>query len=145
MKYRLEITPQTHVRSTQGDSIYFRIPEHKLRPAGLKRKLRLVRYNNYKKDLAILAIEQGIIEALSDGEFKLVFYIPAPKFFRPVKGKEVYKRNELEGKPHTRKPDWDNLSKAFCDGLFPDDSFIWNVSVKKYWTLKENGWIEILH
>jgi hypothetical protein len=35
-KVILNITPQTHVRATQGDSIFFRIPRDKLRPAGLK-------------------------------------------------------------------------------------------------------------
>jgi len=34
-KIILNITPQTHVRATQGDSIFFRIPREKLRPSGL--------------------------------------------------------------------------------------------------------------
>lgn len=143
MVYTLDITPQTHVRSTQGDAIYFRIPEYKLRPEGLKRKLRLQRYNAYKQDLKVLGLKDRITDVLSDGAFKLRFYIPAPLYYRPVKGKEAFRRKELEGKKHTRKPDWDNLSKAFCDALFPDDSFIWDVRVQKFWTLKEKGWIEI--
>ena len=48
-KVILNITPQTHVRATQGDSIFFRIPREKLRPAGLSRLLRLEKYNKYKK------------------------------------------------------------------------------------------------
>ena len=44
-KVILNITPQTHVRATQGDSIFFRIPREKLRPAGLSRLMRLEKYN----------------------------------------------------------------------------------------------------
>ena len=50
-KVILNITPQTHVRATQGDSIFFRIPREKLRPSGLSRLLRLEKYNQYKVDL----------------------------------------------------------------------------------------------
>ena len=54
-KYTFKITPQTNVRSTQGDRIYFRIQRDKLRPEGLKRLMRLERYNKYKIDLLALA------------------------------------------------------------------------------------------
>ncbi len=92
----------------------------------------------------VLSLEKGIPKALERGKFELVFHIPAPQYYRPVKGKEVNRRKDLEGTPHTRKPDWDNLSKAFCDAIFPDDSFIWSVNVQKYWTIKDKGWIEII-
>ena len=47
-KYILNITPQTNVRATQGDKIFFRIPREKLYKSGLARLQRLERYNEYK-------------------------------------------------------------------------------------------------
>ena len=62
-KVILNITPQTHVRATQGDSIFFRIPREKLRPAGLSRLLRLEKYNKYKVDLCAEAKAKQEAEA----------------------------------------------------------------------------------
>ena len=50
-KVVLFITPQTHVRATRGDSVFFRIPREKLWPRGLERLKRLEKYNEYKVDL----------------------------------------------------------------------------------------------
>ena len=62
-KIILNITPQTHVRATQGDSVFFRIPREKLRPQGLKRLQRLERYNQYKVDLSAEAKKKNFIFA----------------------------------------------------------------------------------
>lgn len=53
------------------------------------------------------------------------------------------------GKPHTLKPDWDNLSKAFLDSIFykadKDDCEIHTVGgVKKIWTAQKKGYIKVL-
>ena len=74
--YTFKITPQTNVRSTQGDRIYFRIPRDKLRPEGLKRLLRLERYNDYKITLCGLAKSQRFNPPEQGGH--LTFYIPVP-------------------------------------------------------------------
>lgn len=45
------------------------------------------------------------------------------------------------GKPHTKKPDIDNLCKALLDALYKDDSKIWDLRVTKIWGYE--GQIEI--
>lgn len=43
------------------------------------------------------------------------------------------KKKLMLGKPHTQKPDIDNLEKAFLDCLCEDDSFVWSVNKTKRW------------
>jgi Holliday junction resolvase RusA-like endonuclease len=52
------------------------------------------------------------------------------------------KRVLLKGKPHTQKPDIDNLAKAFMDALADDDSYIYSLTAEKYWD--ESGSIRVL-
>ena len=134
--YIFKITPQTNVRSTQGDRIYFRIPRDKLRPEGLKRLLRLERYNKYKIDL--LALAKSIRFSPPEQGGHLVFYIPVPKSWAK------YKKAEQHMKLHQTTPDWDNLSKAFFDGLLSQDMGIADIRVTKRWVNKEYGWIEFI-
>lgn len=130
------INPQTHVRATKGDSILFRIPQDQLRPDGLKRKLRLVQYNEYKKDLRLIAEYLNFTMPASCHRF--TFYIPVPKSWRP--GKKVKHHNQ----PHLNKPDADNLIKAMKDALLPkSDSGVWDFRVTKYWTNSSEGRIEV--
>ena len=75
--YRINITPQTHVRTTQGDRIYFRIPREKLRKAGLARLLRIERYNQYKIDLLSLCKAKGF--TLPCQGLCITYYIPVPR------------------------------------------------------------------
>jgi Holliday junction resolvase RusA-like endonuclease len=103
-KVILNITPQTHVRATQGDSIFFRIPRDKLRPAGLKRLLRLERYNNYKLDLSAEAKRKSFI--MPPVGTSITFVIPVPPSWSKKK-KKLY-----HGRFHQSKPDIDNLQKA---------------------------------
>lgn len=39
----------------------------------------------------------------------------------------------MDGKPHQKKPDKDNLEKALLDAIFDDDSRIWDGRVSKVW------------
>ena len=76
--------------------------------------------------------EHGIV----DGKYlviAMIFTMPIPQSYSNKKKKE------LEGKPHTKKPDLDNLVKAVLDALngvaFEDDSRICSISaVKLYGT-----------
>lgn len=133
-KVIFEITPQTHVRSTQGDRIYFRIPRDKLRPAGLKRLLRLERYNKYKVDLLALSKAKRFSPPEQGGH--LTFFIPVPKTWKK------YKKEEMHLQLHQSKPDWDNLAKAFFDSLLTEDKYIADMRVTKRWVNQERGWIE---
>lgn len=128
------ITPQTHVRATQGDRIFFKIPRDKLRPAGLKRLMRLERYNEYKINLSAIAKSKKFNPPEQGGH--LIFYIPVPKSW--TKSKKQTMHNQL----HQSTPDWDNLAKAFFDSLLSEDKQIADIRVTKKWVNQEYGWIE---
>ena len=129
-----DINPQTNVRATQGDRIFFRIPRDKLYPAGLKRLLRLEKYNEYKITLSALAKQKQWSPPEQGGH--IVFYIPVPKTWKE------YKKKEMHMKLHQSKPDWDNLAKAFFDAMLTEDKEIADVRVTKRWVNEEKGWIE---
>tara|TARA_R110000868_G_scaffold384927_1_gene652620 strand:- start:120 stop:575 length:456 start_codon:yes stop_codon:yes gene_type:complete len=135
-KVILKITPQTNVRATQGDRIFFKIPRNRLRPEGLKRLMRLERYNEYKLSLSELARQKRFVPPDQGGH--LIFYIPVPKSWKK------YKKEEMHMKLHQSKPDWDNLAKAFFDSIFSEDMRIADVRVTKKWVNAEEGWIEFI-
>lgn len=134
-KIILNITPQTHVRATQGDSVFFRIPREKLRPSGLKRLLRLERYNKYKVDLAAEAKRKSFV--MPPIGASITFVIPVPPSWSKKK-KKLY-----HGTFHQSKPDIDNLQKAFLDSLMKEDKQIAHLEVQKRWVDFESGWIEV--
>lgn len=135
-KIILNITPQTHVRATQGDRIYFRIPRDKLRPAGLKRLLRLERYNEYK--IAVSALAKSKRYTTREQGEHITFYIPVSASWSKKK------KAELHLQIHQEKPDIDNLLKAFFDSLMFEDKHIGDVRITKRWVNQERGWIEIV-
>lgn len=132
----LNIPPQTSVRSVQGDSIFFRIPEDQLRPEGLKRKKRLERYNRYKDDLFDIANSQDFILP-SEDYFRIMYFIPMPKSWRK------WKKEKHNGRKHQSKPDKDNMDKALQDALLKHDQVIWDSRSTKVWT-DGPGHIEII-
>lgn len=131
----LNISPRTHVRATQGDRVFFRIPRADLRPAGLKRLLRLEGYNNYKVSLLAEAKRNKFI--LPEQGASVVFFIPVPKSWSKKKKKSMHLQL------HCGKPDIDNLLKGFLDGLFTEDHHIGNIMVTKLWINEPIGRIEI--
>lgn len=132
---RLDITPQTHVRSTQGDSVFFRIPEDKLRPDGLKRKRRLQKYNTYKGELLDVSREKRFI--IPEFGAHITFFVPV---FRSWSKK---KKADLHLQPHQAKPDLDNFLKAFKDSIMREDKGVHSYTVSKKWVNQEDGYIEI--
>jgi Holliday junction resolvase RusA-like endonuclease len=134
-KVILNITPQTHVRATQGDSIFFRIPREKLRPAGLSRLMRLEKYNAYKVNLCAEAKSKRFV--LPPVGASITFFIPVPPSWSKKKKKLHH------GRFHQSKPDIDNLQKAFLDSLMAEDKQIAHLEVQKRWVDFEIGWIEI--
>lgn len=135
-KVKFNITPQTAIRSTQGDRIYFRIPRNRLRPEGLKRLLRLERYNEYKINLLAIAKSKRFVPPQQGGH--LIFHIPVPKSWKE------YKKKQMHGQLHCQTPDWDNLAKGFFDGLLTQDKGIADVRVTKKWVNSEKGFIEFI-
>lgn len=65
-------------------------------------------------------------------------------FFAFPKSYSARKREELKGKPHRVKPDWDNVAKAVCDALFKEDSTISDGSCAKRWDDGNGARIEVM-
>lgn len=135
-KYILKITPQTHVRATQGDRVLFRIPRQNLRPPGLKRLLRLERYNEYKISLSALAKQIRFVPPEQGAH--ITFFIPVSKSWRK------HKKESMNLMLHQEKPDIDNFYKAFLDSILSEDKHIADVRLTKKWVNQERGWIEIV-
>lgn len=133
--YKINITPQTNVRATQGDKIFFRIPREKLFKSGLARLNRLEKYNQYKIDLCALCKSKNF--KLPSQGLCIRFFIPMPKTWK------IWQRQIMNGKLHRSRPDIDNLMKAVFDSLMAEDKYIGHLGeVAKIWTDSEKGWIE---
>lgn len=124
----------SHVRTTKGDSIFFRIPRDKLKPAGLQRLQRIERYNHYKIALLAEAKRKGF--QIPASGLSVTFYLPIPKTWSKKKKKAHH------GRLCQSRPDVDNLLKSFCDSLVSEDKFIANITVTKRWADFDVGWIE---
>lgn len=132
---RFNITPQTSIRATQSDRIFFRIPREQLYPSGLKRLLRLEKYNKYKEDMRSISAKKGF-EIPPQG-LSIKYYIPVPKSWRP------WQKEAMHLKLHQQKPDIDNLTKAVLDSLRTEDKNIGHLGeISKHWVNCERGWIE---
>lgn len=136
---RLFITPQTNVRVTKDDKKWFRIPEDELIerwPDGYKRKMRILRYFQYKNDLRIEARRQRF--ELPTNDVWIKFYLPMPRSW----SKKKKLRHDFE--PHQTRPDASNLHKAFEDALKIQDMTVWDYRVSKFWYNQPKGYIEII-
>jgi len=89
-------------------------------------------YWAYKDALNILAKKNKFV---LKNTLDIIFYLPMPEYWSKRKKEQKY------AKPHDQKPDLDNLVKAFIDCLRTDDSEIYHVNMRKYWSKK--GRIEI--
>ncbi len=69
-------------------------------------------------------------------EYRVTFYMPMPKSWSNKK------KLELSGKPHTQKPDKDNLEKALLDSIYGEDSHIWSGWARKIWAEEASIFIE---
>jgi len=67
----------------------------------------------------------------------MIFELEMPKSWSKKK------RALMCGKPHTQKPDWDNLCKAVADLFLVDDSGIHTVFAAKFWG--EKGSVRIFN
>lgn len=59
---------------------------------------------------------------------KVVFHLPMPDSW------SVIKMLANDGKPHTQRPDIDNLGKGLLDAVLQEDSHIWSVRFEKRWS-----------
>ena len=61
-------------------------------------------------------------------------------FAMPISWSKAKKAKHF-GKPHTQKPDGDNVAKAVMDGLtaagvWPDDAVVWSLAISKVWSVQ---------
>jgi Holliday junction resolvase RusA-like endonuclease len=124
----------SHIRATRNDAIFFRIKRELLRPDGLRRLLRLERYNAYKVALLAQAKEKKF--EIPAAGLSVTFFIPMPKSWSQKK------KNAHNGLLMQSRPDIDNLIKSFCDSLCSEDKYIANISATKRWADFPDGWIE---
>ena len=105
------------------------------KPVPLKRP-RVTKFVTYDEqrdqkqaDRTFLREQRGARLAIANGplEIKLSFFMPIPK--------STTKKNPVNGKPHHKRPDLDNLIKYALDVMQPvlidDDSFISNIIADK--------------
>lgn len=121
---------------TANDRWFFRIPRDKLRPSGLKRLIRIEKYNDYKLSLAAEA--KRVKFELPYVGAGIIFYIPVPKSWSKKKKKQYH------GQWMQNRPDLKNLLSAFEDSLLSEDKAIaYYTYLGKRWVDAETGWIEI--
>jgi Holliday junction resolvase RusA-like endonuclease len=90
-----------------------------------KKRDAVLRYWSFKDELTLKA---KLLQFQLPDEFEVEFYIPMP----PSWSKK--RRAEMHGQPHQHTPDADNMLKALSDCLREDDSGIWSVSIRKFWS-----------
>ena len=66
---------------------------------------------------------------------RIIFHMPMPASW------SAKKRAEMDGKPHTVRPDGDNLAKGILDSVFENDAHIWDVHYSKIWGRVGEIWI----
>lgn len=103
----IPIVPVPKPRMTRSD-------RWKQRPA-------VVRYHKFCDQL------RSLVAGTPEPTFEIIFYMPMPSSWSKKK------QATMVGKPHQQKPDVDNLLKAYLDALCVDDSYVWDVRVKKFW------------
>lgn len=137
MQIIFPITPLSKPRMTKRDK-WLSNPNYKAKKqSDINRQQMLFSYWNYKDSLVLLAQEHDY--RISNVLENITFVLPMPQSYSNKKKKE------LEGKSHDKKPDLDNLIKAFQDCLCESDSHIYKYNnVQKIWGSKGKIIIEIL-
>ena len=109
------ITPVPKPRQTRSD-------KWKKRPC-------VVRYRAFADECRLKGV------TVENGD-SIKFFMPMPKSWSKKK------KIEFKGKPHTQKPDLDNLLKALMDAVLKEDSIIHKLgSIEKVWSDEEYGYI----
>lgn len=91
-----------------------------------------MRYRQFKDDL------RTHVSGTLDPSFDIVFLVPMPKSW------SIKKKLIMLNTPHQQKSDIDNYLKAFLDAMLIEDSYVYDVHARKYWTAPDEGRI-ILH
>lgn len=140
MKLTIPIEPMGAVRMTAGmvKRIKWRLYE-----PGDKKVETAKRYLSYKEKVALMARSQIKSEPINGAVcLNLTFHMPMPESWSEKK------KQRMDGKPHTKKPDRDNLDKGVCDALnkiaWKDDGQVYDGTVRKFYSREPRIEIEIL-
>lgn len=122
--YVIKITPLGKPRQTQAD-------RWKKRPC-------VVRYRAFADRLRwqIRHYEPLLKNTVLQGA-AILYVLPMPRSW------SMKKKRTMDGHPHLQKPDLSNLTKAFEDALFANDSAIHMMAGRKIWGYE--GRIEVTH
>jgi Holliday junction resolvase RusA-like endonuclease len=82
---------------------------------------RVARYLAFKDLVALMNVELPVCGA------HIVFILAMPQSL------SKRKKAVLDGKPHQKRPDLDNLIKALGDAVYGEDSVIWDYRATKKW------------
>jgi len=91
-----------------------------------QRALRVKDYFEYTDTLKAIALQNKYV---LEGELYMHVYIPYPES-TPAK-------KRIDKAPMTKKPDWDNVAKAFQDAMADQDSTVHVGYVRKFYTTGE--------
>ncbi len=119
--YRIDITPRPSPRPRLGKHGTYNEPW----------------YTKYLKDVRLL-LRLKKIPKDEYSELRAYFYLPYPK--------STAKKNLINGAPHCKKPDADNILKGFCDalekeGIIENDSRLYKKDIEKRYTTEKTGCI----
>lgn len=100
-----------------------------------KKRPVVVKYRAFKDTIRYKLKAMGL-ETMDLNNGGVRFVVPMPKSW------SLKKRGEMNGQPHTQKPDIDNFLKALLDALYTEDSHIHTITVQKVWGVE--GEIQIV-
>lgn len=109
----IKINPQPKPRMVHSD-------KWKKRPC-------VMRYWAYKDELRWAVLGSHMLNKNLPDAFTVLFVCVMPKSWSKKK------KEEFNGRPHSSRPDVDNLLKGFMDALYEEDSGVWKVSAAKVW------------
>jgi Holliday junction resolvase RusA-like endonuclease len=89
-----------------------------------KKREVVTRYHTFKDECRLANV------TLPEAGAHVTFVLPMPASWSRKK------RDQMDGAPHTQKPDIDNCTKALMDAVFPDDSGVWDIRTTKIWGLE---------
>ena len=116
MAFNLTIIPVAKPRMTQRD-------KWQQRPCVLK-------YRAFCDELRFKVRNVTPVLKYESVSLSVSFHLPMPRSWLAVK------KERMDGTPHLNRPDLDNIIKAWCDALYPEDSVIWSIQATKFWSYK---------
>lgn len=93
---------------------------------------RMVKSDSWKKRPIVLAYwafkdEVRLNRVQIPVPCRIIFYLPMPDSWSEKK------KLSMNDRPHTQRPDLDNLCKAIFDCVLDEDGHIWNFHAEKRW------------